>query len=168
MPAGIVWTDERVALLKKLWADGYSCSQCATRIGGITRNAVIGKVSRLKLAPRTTTSRNPAAKRRPRSLNHPRWVRRESLVPIATEPLPPRHETDIPRIAFVSLEDTHCKFPCLPDVAGPFVKQFCGQPRVEGLPYCTVHAQRCYTPPQARNRPPAPRPTPAIPLLEDA
>ena len=41
------WTDERVELLKKLWADGLSASQIAAELGGITRNAVIGKVHRL-------------------------------------------------------------------------------------------------------------------------
>ena len=43
------WTDERVELLKKLWADGLSASQIAAELGGITRNAVIGKVHRLGL-----------------------------------------------------------------------------------------------------------------------
>ena len=44
------WTDERVELLKKLWADGLSASQIAAELGGITRNAVIGKVHRLGLS----------------------------------------------------------------------------------------------------------------------
>ena len=39
------WTDERVELLKKLWADGLSASQIAGELGGITRNAVIGRAS---------------------------------------------------------------------------------------------------------------------------
>src|SRR2546423_14227141 len=42
-----MWTDERVELLKKLWAEGLSASQIAAELGGITRNAVIGKVHRL-------------------------------------------------------------------------------------------------------------------------
>ena len=46
------WTDERVELLKKLWADGLSASQIAAELGGITRNAVIGKVHRLGLSGR--------------------------------------------------------------------------------------------------------------------
>ena len=46
------WTDERVELLKKLWADGLSASQIAGELGGITRNAVIGKVHRLGLSGR--------------------------------------------------------------------------------------------------------------------
>jgi hypothetical protein len=40
------WTDERVELLKKLWQDGLSASQIAKQLGGVTRNAVIGKVHR--------------------------------------------------------------------------------------------------------------------------
>ena len=43
----MAWNDERVELLKKLWADGLSASQIAGRLGGVTRNAVIGKVHRL-------------------------------------------------------------------------------------------------------------------------
>ena len=46
------WTDERVELLKKLWADGLSASQIAGELGGMTRNAVIGKVHRLGLSGR--------------------------------------------------------------------------------------------------------------------
>ncbi|MDO8902062.1 MAG: GcrA family cell cycle regulator, partial [Phenylobacterium sp.] len=38
------WTDERVETLKKLWQDGLSASQIAKQLGGVTRNAVIGKV----------------------------------------------------------------------------------------------------------------------------
>jgi GcrA cell cycle regulator len=52
------WTEESTELLKKLWADGLSASQIADRLGGITRNAVIGKVHRLGLAGRATTSRS--------------------------------------------------------------------------------------------------------------
>ncbi|WP_034991493.1 GcrA family cell cycle regulator [Beijerinckia mobilis] len=48
------WTDERVELLRKLWLDGLSASQIAAELaGGLTRNAVIGKVHRLGLSGRT-------------------------------------------------------------------------------------------------------------------
>jgi GcrA cell cycle regulator len=58
------WTDERVEMLKKLWADGLSASQIAAQLGGVTRNAVIGKVHRLKLSGRgKTTSSQPRAKK---------------------------------------------------------------------------------------------------------
>ena len=53
----MAWTDDRVDLLKKLWAEGLSASQIAGRLGSVTRNAVIGKVHRLGLSGRATTSR---------------------------------------------------------------------------------------------------------------
>lgn len=46
------WTDERVEKLKELWAEGMSASQIAKTMGGVTRNAVIGKVHRLGLSNR--------------------------------------------------------------------------------------------------------------------
>lgn len=68
------WTDERVELLKKLWMEGLSASQIAAELGeGVTRNAVIGKVHRLKLsarakptntAPRSRPASRPSAPRR--------------------------------------------------------------------------------------------------------
>ncbi|MDC3128511.1 GcrA cell cycle regulator, partial [Paracoccaceae bacterium] len=50
------WTDERVEILKKLWGEGQSASQIAKELGGVTRNAVIGKVHRLGLSNRATSS----------------------------------------------------------------------------------------------------------------
>lgn len=68
------WTDERVELLKKLWIEGLSASQIAGELGGgVTRNAVIGKVHRLKLsgrakpvsaAPRAHAPARPQTQRR--------------------------------------------------------------------------------------------------------
>ncbi|MGR3634774.1 MAG: GcrA family cell cycle regulator [Shimia sp.] len=48
------WTDDRVELLKKMWGEGQSASQIAKELGGVTRNAVIGKVHRLGLSNRST------------------------------------------------------------------------------------------------------------------
>ena len=50
------WTNERVELLKKLWGEGQSASQIAKELGGVTRNAVIGKVHRLGLSNRATST----------------------------------------------------------------------------------------------------------------
>src|SRR5688572_11355172 len=62
------WTEERVELLKKLWMEGLSASQIAGVLGeGVTRNAVIGKVHRLKLSGRAKpTSTAPRARTAPR------------------------------------------------------------------------------------------------------
>ena len=54
----MIWTEERVETLRRLWAEGLSASQIAAQLGGVSRNAVIGKVHRLKLSGR---GRNPAA-----------------------------------------------------------------------------------------------------------
>lgn len=54
------WTDDRVETLKKLWGEGQSASQIAKVLGGVTRNAVIGKVHRLGLASRTAAKPEPA------------------------------------------------------------------------------------------------------------
>lgn len=58
----MAWTDDRVATLTKMWGEGQSASQIAKELGGVTRNAVIGKVHRLGLSNRTTTGAKPAAK----------------------------------------------------------------------------------------------------------
>lgn len=50
------WTDERVETLKRMWGEGHSASQIAKELGGVTRNAVIGKVHRLGLSNRGTGS----------------------------------------------------------------------------------------------------------------
>lgn len=57
------WTDDRVATLTKMWGEGNSASQIAKELGGVTRNAVIGKVHRLGLSNRatTTTAKSKAA-----------------------------------------------------------------------------------------------------------
>lgn len=68
------WTDERVELLKKLWMEGLSASQIAGELGeGVTRNAVIGKVHRLKLSARAKPT-NTAPRARPAARPAPRRV----------------------------------------------------------------------------------------------
>ena len=62
METDVSWTDERVETLKKLWADGLSASQIAAQLGGVSRNAVIGKVHRLKLSGRAKSVSSGAPK----------------------------------------------------------------------------------------------------------
>ena len=61
------WTDDRVEMLKKMWGEGQSASQIAKELGGVTRNAVIGKVHRLGLSNRAGSGGNakPEAKAKP-------------------------------------------------------------------------------------------------------
>lgn len=55
------WTDERVETLKRMWGEGQSASQIAKELGGVTRNAVIGKVHRLGLSNRNEDEEDTAA-----------------------------------------------------------------------------------------------------------
>ncbi|WP_281432573.1 GcrA family cell cycle regulator, partial [Bartonella grahamii] len=75
------WTYERVELLKKFWSEGLSASQIATQLGGVSRNAVIGKVHRLKLPGRGKTAQGGArAQKTPVNQSSPRVRRTPSTV----------------------------------------------------------------------------------------
>ena len=73
------WSDDRVEQLKTLWTEGLSASQIARALGGVTRNAVIGKVHRLGLAGRASPSRSE----RPRLPMAPKAPSVRSHVPAA-------------------------------------------------------------------------------------
>src|SRR6516165_12541650 len=74
------WNDERVETLKKLWAEGFSASQIAAELGGVTRNAVIGKVHRLGLSGRAKSPSSPAPRpRKPRRASAMLRVSRTSI-----------------------------------------------------------------------------------------
>jgi GcrA cell cycle regulator len=84
----VAWSDDRVTILKSLWLEGVSASQIAKQLGGVTRNAVIGKVHRLGLsgrgvpsAPRVSAARRERPARPARPL---RSARRSPLAPTAT------------------------------------------------------------------------------------
>src|SRR5690242_21422252 len=81
LEAAMGWTDERVETLKKLWLDGLSASQIAKQLGGVTRNAVIGKVHRLGLSGRAAPSQPARPTYKP-----PRPVRPA----VASQPAPRR------------------------------------------------------------------------------
>jgi GcrA cell cycle regulator len=164
----MTWNDERVDALKKLWSDGLSASQIAGRLGGVTRNAVIGKVHRLGLAGRATTSRMKTTHRLPRVRtgqakrnlirNHrPNGVANSPLKTLYladTEPyVPPAEELVIPineRKYIQTLTESCCRWPIGDPQLAEF--HFCGKKKIPGLPYCEVHARRAFQPPQARRR----------------
>ena len=88
------WTDERVDKLKELWAEGMSASQIAKVMGGVTRNAVIGKVHRLGLSNRG----GPGAEEGARSVE-PIAVAKPAPAPApepALEPAPAPSEESLP------------------------------------------------------------------------
>ena len=165
--AMVSWTDERVESLKKLWQEGLSASQIAGRLGGVTRNAVIGKVHRLGLSGRATTSRmkshrprrQVAATTQKRMATKPRFAQvgntaLRALYQGDAEPFTPAvEELVIPekeRKYITTLTDSCCRWPIGDPQHADF--HFCGKGKVTGLPYCEFHARRAFQPPQARRR----------------
>ena len=168
--AGVTWTDERVELLKKLWSDGLSASQIAAEIGGVTRNAVIGKVHRLGLSGRgkAKTAPLPSGPGRPPGRRAPRADRRRRarsrtcvLAPGAAAAGGrarirrgrARDEVVVPmseRVTIMDLRESMCRWP-MGDPTKPEFR-FCGARSVTGLPYCTHHARVAYQPVADRKR----------------
>lgn len=162
MGEGMSWTDERTEKLKTLWNEGLSASQIAGRIGGVTRNGVIGKVHRLGLSGRTTTSRLKRNRQRPRKPSpqratflHGQAVRRARIAELKQEayhpprePLPPPNPGDIATKTFAEIEADDCRFiPADPRSGG---KMFCGHPVVPGTSWCAHHLQRVSAAPVTR------------------
>ncbi|WP_179379122.1 GcrA family cell cycle regulator [Jannaschia marina] len=92
----MAWTDDRVETLKRMWGEGASASQIAKELGGVTRNAVIGKVHRLGLSNRNSDDKSapeakPAAKAaKPKAKPEPKAKPAED----ATEAEAPAEEED--------------------------------------------------------------------------
>ncbi len=163
------WTDERVELLKKLWAEGRSASQIAAEFGGITRNAVIGKVHRLGLSGRAKApSASGPRQRKPRAASAfpraPRPVSRGNTA-LATHALPYMEaevqlesepeviDNIIPigqRRTLLQLTEATCRWP-IGDPSNPEFF-FCGGKTVSGMPYCGYHVRIAYQPAQDRRR----------------
>jgi GcrA cell cycle regulator len=159
-------------MLKQLWAEGLSASQIASRMGGVTRNAVIGKVHRLNLSGRAPQPRNnvPRAPRKPREPSHPgRGTGLPSLPtagnsalkpmmraeiqprPVATPAPEPVRLVELPkggRVTILHLSDKTCKWPIGDPGNDDFC--FCGHGPREGSPYCEYHARLAYQPLQDR------------------
>ena len=98
------WTDERVETLKKMWTEGQSASQIAKELGGVTRNAVIGKVHRLGLSNRSGAQAAPAAKEKAA----PARAKAKAEPKVEAKPAPevksaPGRATEIPPPAPVNL-----------------------------------------------------------------
>ncbi|XSG83500.1 MAG: GcrA family cell cycle regulator [Methyloligella sp. ZOD6] len=161
----MAWNEERVELLKKLWADGLSASQIAGRLGGVTRNAVIGKVHRLGLSARATTTRSSAprirrtpVRRQPKQNNVVYATRGATALkpefeeePETVAPPQPVEELVIPlheRATILSLKESMCRWPIGDPGDEDF--HFCGRKSSTGMPYCDYHARMAYQPVQRR------------------
>ncbi|MFK4486307.1 GcrA family cell cycle regulator [Bradyrhizobium sp. USDA 336] len=148
------WTDERIELLKQHFEAGLSCREIAADIG-VSRNAVIGKLSRLNLTRGRTVD--------------DRKVQDKGLAPARMRKAVPRlqyemlatiyGETDAPvfagpideanRCSLLELSENRCRWPISTPGADDFC--FCGNTAPDGQPYCPGHSRLAYRPP-ARTR----------------
>ncbi len=158
------WTDERVETLKKLWLDGLSASQIAKHLGGVTRNAVIGKVHRLGLSGRAAPSQparpafkaprppRPAASTVPAARRAAPPQARDAATVAARAPSlssPPQPEER--GVATVLTLGAHmCKWPIGDPATDDFT--FCGRRSADDGPYCVEHARVAYQPQQSKKK----------------
>jgi GcrA cell cycle regulator len=154
------WNDERVELLKKLWQEGLSASQIAAELGGVTRNAVIGKVHRLGLSGRGQPTSSIKRQRRSHPTTHRRTRHVLTIGNLAlkadalpgTEPVPMRNVV-VPiakRLTIYALTERTCKWPIGDPGEEDF--HFCGHDSLEAAPYCEYHAGVAYQVPDPRRR----------------
>ena len=153
----MAWTEDRVEILTKLWAEGLSASQIAKQLGGVTRNAVIGKVHRLGLSGRAKPSR-PSVKRtkkaataRTRTPAAPRTPKPKPVVVAAPPPPPPLEAKPLPNgeyATILTIRDHMCKWPIGDPSSSEF--RFCGRKVKAGEPYCEAHCSVAYQPSRRR------------------
>lgn len=153
------WTDDRVTMLKNLWEKGLSASQIAAELGNVTRNAVIGKVSRLGLCG--TRAKCPADagrhahKVRPRRRKVAIFRPRTALAHVAAVEAEPDHVEALvipihQRRSLLELNDAVCHWPVGNPGEADF--HFCGGKALPSLPYCAHHSRIAYPPPKPRVR----------------
>lgn len=163
------WTDERVEQLKALWNDGASASQIAKQLGGVSRNAVIGKVHRLGLSNRVGEkveglSEPEAEAEAPAAAPPPAPEAARAAAPEPVEEIEEEDEEEVlfeeepaaPQVDLASLEkkarrlslleltERTCKWPIGDPNHDDF--HFCGLPSAAGKPYCAAHTLAAYQP----------------------
>ena len=90
----MAWTDDRVETLKRMWGEGASASQIAKELGGVTRNAVIGKVHRLGLSNRNADEAKPASQTSAKPAPAPKTAKPDPTPAPKPEPVPAVEEDD--------------------------------------------------------------------------
>ena len=139
------WTEEKVAKLKELWGKGNTASQIAEIIGGISRNAVIGKAHRLnlsaKIKTRTATSNqnfnNSTSEKNIQISKKGRRSKFKSLI------IEKDFEPENPK-QLEELDENSCKWP----IGHPNEKSFyfCGRSSLKDFSYCKLHLLYAYQP----------------------
>lgn len=144
------WTDERVSLLKRLWGEGHTAAEIATQLGGVTRNAVIGKAHRLKLSNRASPiqqNRKPANKNVERKPAVEKVKKEPKIVEKKEEAKVLKETSSVPSgklYDLMDLEPRMCRWPCGDPKEEGF--GFCGAKTIAGIPYCAEHAKLAYQP----------------------
>lgn len=139
------WTDDRIAQLRFLWGKGLSYSQIANELGGVTRNAVIGKASRLGLPPRKDQFQSQRITRQ--RIDRSKKQRKRSLFP--AYPVLEEHDDWKPRVvaaeslnlSLLDLAFGQCRYPT--SETSPHF--FCGQPQKKDSSFCLAHHAICHT-----------------------
>lgn len=143
------WTPELTERLVALTKAGYSGSVIAAELG-VTRNSVIGKISRLGMQLGNCRNGNGQIRTgRPQkpvltSFNKYRNRKAKSKPEFEKAPIPPPNVEDIPRKTFAELSENDCRFPVNDPRLPGF--GFCALPRIPGSAYCPAHAIRCSQP----------------------
>ena len=141
------WTEDRVSILKKLWGDGHTAAEIAKRLGGVTRNAVIGKAHRLKLSNRVSPiqqNKSPANKNIERKKTAEK-IRVSKPAPSKTVTVDKVKTTPASSENLFSLMDLKprmCRWPSGDPKHEGF--GFCGANTITGIPYCEEHAKLAY------------------------
>jgi len=142
------WTEEREKKLRELWSKGHTANQIANMLGGTTRNAVIGKAHRLKLAARVSTKSSYAKpkeqKNQSQSIKPERMSRKARFRSLL---LDKNFEPENPK-TLEELNDTTCRWP----IGHPNEKDFyfCGRGPVKGFSYCKLHVLYAFQPKNAK------------------
>jgi len=137
------WNEEKVAKLKELWGKGSTASQIAEIIGGISRNAVIGKAHRLNLSAKIKTRNSPKnydLSNANKKINNPVKGRKSKFKSLIIEK---DFEPENPK-QLEELDENSCKWP----IGHPNEKSFyfCGRSSLKDFSYCKLHLLYAYQP----------------------
>ena len=138
------WTEEKVAKLKELWGSGKTASQIAEIIGGVSRNAVIGKSFRLnlsaKIKTRKATSNKEFENSKDEKFDKSKRGRRSKFRSLIIEK---DFEPENPK-QLEELDENSCKWPIgHPDETSFY---FCGRTSLKDFSYCKLHLLYAYQP----------------------